>query len=148
MLQHSEVFCSQLDHRVGGKCIAIAISKKRSPFVDKNRLSALSLPTQKKRSSSLTKTIAHSPIISINIKSRRQETILYRQFLRSPLAAFKKGREPDKNLSKSPEREMRGDRKALTLVFQVLCTGQPLRRGRREISRPNRQTVDWYYIRR
>jgi hypothetical protein len=30
-----------------GKCIAIAISKKRSPFVDKNRLSALSLPTKK-----------------------------------------------------------------------------------------------------
>jgi hypothetical protein len=70
MLKHSEVFYSQLDRRVGGKCIAIAISKKLSPFVDKNRLSALSLPTQKKRSSSLTKTIAHSPIISINIKSR------------------------------------------------------------------------------
>ena len=119
MLKHSEVFCSQLDPRVGRKCI----SKKRSPFVDKNRLSALSLPTQKKRSSSLIKTIAPSPIISINIKSRRQETILYRQFLRSPLATLKKGREPDKNLSKSPEREMRGDRKALRLVFQVLCTG-------------------------
>jgi hypothetical protein len=43
MLKHSEVFCSQLDNRVGGKCI----SKKRSPFADKNRLSALSLPTKK-----------------------------------------------------------------------------------------------------
>jgi len=70
MLKHSEVFYSQLYRRVGEKSIAIAISKKRSPFVDKNRLSALSLPTQKKRSSSLTKTIADSPIISINIKSR------------------------------------------------------------------------------
>jgi hypothetical protein len=47
MLKHSEVFCSQLDNRVGGKCIAIAISKKRSPFVDKNRLGAIDLPTQK-----------------------------------------------------------------------------------------------------
>src|SRR4028119_82831 len=64
MLNHCEVFCSQLDNRVGEKCIAIAMPKKRSPFVDKNRLSTLSLPTQKKRSSSLTKTIAHSPIIS------------------------------------------------------------------------------------